>query len=174
MKYHTKRGVPMSAAMSIVLDKAVQKGHELKSLVHGVRIMGTDVVCSDTWNGLYLCRTKTSGFAREEHGVAKLKPADQGCWRVCVDGYATDPEGAAEQAKDIMALAAKKGYLTTLVEDEQAEVVEEPKAEPVAEEPKAAASPKKRAGRRKKGKGKPKAEDKQPDLDALDAAIADL
>jgi hypothetical protein len=175
-KFHTKRGVPMSAAMSLVLEKAQAQGYELKSLVHGVRIMGTDVVCSDTWNGLYLCRTKTSGFVREDLGVAQLKPADQGCWRVCVDSYATDPEGAAQQVKNIAALAAKKGYLVGLFEDEQAEV-EAPAEEVVEvaapEEPKVAASPKERAMRRKKGKAKPKVED-EAKFDALDAAIANL
>jgi hypothetical protein len=190
MKHHTKNGTPMSAPMALILDAAIAKGFETKALKYGVRIMGTDCVCSDYWNGVYLCKTKTSGFTREELGVAKLKPTDQGCWGVCVDRYATDPEGAAEQAKDIVALAAKKGYLANLAEDfgislDAQEAVteevaveatpEEVAAEPAAEEPKATESPKKRtAGRRKKGKGKKaKAEDNAPATE-LDADLAAL
>lgn len=162
MKHHTKNGTPMSAPMSLILDAAIAKGFETKALKYGVRIVGTDCVCSDYWNGVYLCKTKTSGFTREELGVAKLKPTDQGCWGVCVDRYATDPEGAAEQAKDIVNLAAKKGYLVSLAEDFGIDLeAEAPAEEAQAEQPtedvaeaKTTESPQKRVGRRKKGKAK--------------------
>jgi len=190
MKHHTKNGTPMSAPMALILDAAIAKGFETKPLKYGVRIMGTDAVCSDYWNGVYLCKTKTSGFTREELGCAVLKPTDQGCWGVCVDTYATDAEGAAAQAKDIVTLAAKKGYLTGLAEsfgidlaaeevveaatEEVVEVAAEPEVapEPKAEEVKATESPKKRVGRRKKGKAKVK-EAAAPEAE-LDADLASL
>lgn len=173
MQHFTSRGVPMSGAMSIILNKAVAKGFELKSLVHGVRIKGTDVVCSDTWRGLYLCKTKKSGFVREELGCAKLQPTDQDCWGSVVESYLTDAEGAAMQAKDIMALANKKGYLLPLADGEviEAAPVEEVIEAAPVEEVKAVESPKKRSKRRRK-KGKVEAEADK--VSALDAAIAEL
>lgn len=167
MKHHTKKGTPMSLPLSILLDKAAKRGHELKSLVHGVRIMGTDVVASDTWTGLYLCKSGARGFGREELGVAKLMPADKGCWRVCVERSATEPEEAAKQAQDMLALAVKIGYLTTMAEEVavvEAKAEEAPAPEPVEE---VVVAPKE-GGRRKKGKVKLTVED------ALSAAIEEL
>lgn len=193
MKHHTKEGVPMSAPNSALLDLAVSNGYETKPLKYGVRIIGTDVVCSDVpWNGLYLCKSK--GFTeadRTEFGQAKLKPSDQSCWRVCVDSLAIDPEEAKAQAMDMLTLAAKKGYMVSLAEkagidleaaapEAKAEApTEEVAAEAAPEEPKATESPKKRsAGRRKKARKQEAAPAPAPEASAptgdLDADLASL
>ena len=148
----------MSAPNSAVLDMAVAKGFETKPLVYGVRIVGTDIVCSDTpWKGLYLC--KSNDFTEADRcslGQAKLMPADKGCWRVAVESLATDAEEAKAQAEDMLRLAAKKGYGEKLaeglaeVEEVAAEATAEEAIEASPEEPSAEASPKSRAGRRKK------------------------
>jgi hypothetical protein len=182
VNYHTKNGVPMSKPLAMILKRCEEAGHEIKPLALGVRIKGTDVVASDSWKGLYLCKSGGRGLSRTENGSATLRPADKGQWCVSVASLATDDEGARLQAKDMMALCKAAGYFLPQFESAEEVVAEEVVAEEVvaeevvAEEVVVASAqevePEDNGGRRKKGKkGKAKAKDA---VDSLDEALAVL
>lgn len=160
MKYHTKNGQPMSEPLNIVLGLCEGQGLELKPLALGVRIMGTDVVASDSWRGLYLCKSSGRGLGRAEDGVASLRPADKGQWCVSLGTMATDEADAKLQAAMLLRLAKKAGYFLPELPEEAAPV------EPSAKDS-AAREVTKGKGRRKKGNAAKEAA-------ALDAALSDL
>lgn len=108
---HTSKGAPLSAPLAIIVNAAIALGYEVKALALGVRIMQTDIVASDSWRGLYLCKSSGRGLARAEHNGATLRPADKGQWCTCVERCATDATEAQAQALAICQLAIKAGYV---------------------------------------------------------------
>jgi hypothetical protein len=110
MMYHTKKGVPLSNPLCEVLALCESNGMELKPLALGVRIVGTDVVASDNWNGLYLCKSGGRGLERKEYEGAVLRPADKGQWCVSLPNMAKEPEEAKVQAAALLTLASQAGY----------------------------------------------------------------
>jgi len=110
MNYVTKDNKPMSQLASALCAKAEAAGLELKPLVHGQRIMGTDVVVTDSHGGgLYLCISKSTPFKVSNEGDVLLKAADQGCWIVTVRNTVKDAEAVA-LVEGCFKLAKKAGY----------------------------------------------------------------
>lgn len=155
MKYHTKKGVPMSQPLNEVLALCESNGLELRPLALGVRIVGTDVVASDAWKGLYLCKSGGRGLQRMEHEGAVLRPADKGQWCASLPQMATDAEEAKVQAAALLHLASKAGYFLPELKVEKKPSVQE-------------ATPKEGA----KGKGRRKKAKSEAQL--LDEAIKEL
>lgn len=177
MAHFTKNGVPMSAPLAHILDNCIANGFVLKPLAYGVRIMGTDVVASDHWRGLYLCKSSGRGLDRLEADGAFLMPADKSQWRACVQRMANEGDESMAQAKALLGIAKRAGYFLpdfaeasdeaeSSVADSEVPVEAEPASEPeveVSDEPK----PESKRQRRKKSKGKGKSEQ----ADALDDAL---
>jgi hypothetical protein len=111
--YIDKKGAVVSKVGSLILEQAEAKGLELKPLVFGVRIKGTDVVVSDHWRGLYLCKSGGKGLERKNEGDVSLQPADKDQWKVSVQVLAND-DTAEAQAAAMIQMAQSVGYLTML------------------------------------------------------------
>jgi hypothetical protein len=112
-QHHSKNGTPLSMALCIIIDAAIAAGFECKPLALGMRLVGLDVVLADCWRGLYLCKSGGRGLSKTRNEAAglSLRTADKGQFCISADLLATEQAQATEQARDMLAMGVKAGYV---------------------------------------------------------------